>query len=87
MNRYLPDPFGSMQGFLNQYSGFMQNPMQMLLQRRINVPQNMMNNPSAIIQHMMDNGMLTQQQYGMARNIAGQAQSNPMFQQFVNRRR
>lgn len=85
MNR-IRDPFGSLQNMVSGFNGFMNNPMQMLLQRRINVPQNMMNNPAGIIQYMMNNGMLNQQQYNMARMTAQQAQSNPMFQQLLARR-
>lgn len=80
------DPFGSLQNMASQFGGFMQNPMQALLQRRINVPQNLMGNPSGIIQHMMNTGMLNQQQYNAARMAAQQAQSNPMFQQLLGRR-
>ena len=80
------DPFGSMQNMVSQFGGFLQNPMQALLQRRINVPQNLMGNPSGIIQHLMNNGMLNQQQYNAARMVAQQAQSNPMFQQLMGRR-
>lgn len=80
------DPFGSMQNMVSNFNGFMNNPMQALLQRRINVPQTMMNNPSGIIQYMMNNGMLNQQQYNAARMAAQQAQSNPMFYQLLGRR-
>jgi len=80
------DPFGSMQGFVSRFNGFMQNPIQMLMQHRINVPQSMMGNPQAIIQQMMNGGMLSQQQYNAARMISQQAQSNPMFQQLMSRR-
>lgn len=80
------DPFGSMQNMVSSFNGFMNNPMQALLQRRINVPQTMMNNPSGIIQYMMNNGMLNQQQYNAARMAAQQAQSNPMFHQLLGRR-
>lgn len=80
------DPFGSLQNMVGQFGGFMQNPMMALMQRRINVPQSMMGNPAAIMQYMMNNGMLNQQQYNMARMTAQQAQSNPMFQQLMGRR-
>ena len=80
------DPFGNFPNMMNQFGNFMQNPIQALLQRRINVPQNMMNNPAAIMQHMMNTGMLNQQQYNMARMTAQQAQNNPMFQQMMGRR-
>lgn len=85
MNR-IPDPFGSLQGLLNGFSGFMQNPLQLMMQRGLNIPQNMMNNPGAIIQHMMNNGMLNQQQYNFARDAANRTQKTPAFQQFMNRR-
>ena len=80
------DPFGNLQNMVSGFNGFMQNPMQALLQRKINIPQNMMGNPQAIMQHMMNNGMLNQQQYNAARMAAQQAQSNPMFQQLMGRR-
>lgn len=80
------DPFGSMQNMIRQFGGFMNNPMQMLMQKKINVPQNMIGNPQAIMQHMMNTGMLNQQQYNAARMTAQQAQSNPMFQQLMGRR-
>lgn len=84
--KVLYDPFGSFPNMMSRFGNFMQNPMQALLQRRINVPQNMMNNPAAIMQHMMNTGMLNQQQYNMARMTAQQAQNNPMFQQMMGRR-
>ena len=35
--------------FFNNFRGFMGNPMQMLMQNKINIPQNMANDPNAII--------------------------------------
>ena len=77
------DPFGSFQYMMSQFKGFMGNPMQML-SGKMNIPQNM-NNPRDIIQHLMDSGQLTQQQYNMANNFCRQAQNNPQFNQFMNR--
>lgn len=45
---------------------FKANPMQMLLQRRLNVPQNMMNDPSAIINHLLQTGQINQNQINQA---------------------
>lgn len=80
------DPFGSMQGFLGQFRGFMQNPMQFMMQKKLNLPQNMnpMQNPQAAIQHLMNNGQLTQEQYNQVQQVARQIQNNPQFQQFMN---
>ena len=64
----MKDPFGSMQGFMGQFQGFMKNPMQ---------------NPNEVIQYLMNNGKLSQQQYNQLQNVAKQIQSNPQFQQFM----
>lgn len=79
------DPFGSMQGLIGQFQGFMQNPLQYLIQKKLNIPQNMANNPQAAIQHLMNNGQMSQEQYNSLRRMAGQIQNNPQFQQFIKR--
>ena len=76
------DPFGSMNNLLNQYSAFMQNPIGFLAQRNMNVPANIQNNPQAIIQHLMNSGQMNQAQFNGLRQLAGQIQQNPQFQQF-----
>lgn len=53
------------------FQNFMQNPMQALLQSRINLP-NGMTNPNDIIQFMMDNGYANQNQYNRARQMFNQ---------------
>ena len=42
------------------------NPMQFLMQRRMNVPANIMNDPSAIMNHLMSTGQINQQQVNAA---------------------
>ena len=81
------DPFGSMQGFIGQFQGFMRNPMQFLLQKRLNLPQNVnpMQNPGQAIQYLMNNRMMTQEQYNQLQQMASQIQNNPQFaQRFMN---
>lgn len=53
-------------GMLNQLRS---NPMALLQRAGLNVPPNM-NNPQAIIQHLMNSGQLTQQQMNQAQQIA-----------------
>lgn len=79
------DPFGSMKNMLGQFQGFMKNPMQYMIQKNLNLPQNInpMQNPQQAIQHLMNNGQLTQEQYNWAQNMSKQIMSNPQFQQFV----
>jgi len=62
---------------LTLYNQLRSNPMQ-VLSRRFNVPQNM-NNPEAIIQHLLNTGQVSQQQV----NQAMQMRNNPMVQQML----
>ena len=47
------------------------NPMQFLKQAGFNVPDNL-NDPNAIIQHLMNSGQVSQERYEQARQIAAQ---------------
>ena len=60
----IPDPFGSMQAMMGQLRQFMGNPMQFMTRNRLNLPGNIdvMRDPNAAIQHLMNNGQMTQQQ-------------------------
>ena len=49
---------------------FKSNPAQMLLQRRLNVPQGMMNDPNAIINHLLKTGQVSQEQLNSAYQLA-----------------
>ena len=55
--------------------GLMQNPMQTLMNANFNVPDNIANNPQAIVQHLLSSGQITQSQV----NAAMQAKNNPLF--------
>ena len=48
-----------------------QNPIQFLRQAGYNVPSNL-NDPNAIIQHLMNSGQISQQRYEQARQMAAQ---------------
>lgn len=48
-----------------------QNPAQMLRQAGLNVPDNL-NDPNAIIQHLMSSGQVSQGAYNRARQMAAQ---------------
>ena len=73
------DPFGSMNGFISQFSGFMSNPMQYMMERKFNIPKEYQSNPNQAIQYMMNNGQLSQEDYNKACQMAGQIQHNPQF--------
>lgn len=73
------DPFGSMQGMIGQFQSFMSNPMQFMVQRKLNIPQQYMNDPQGAIQYLMNTGKLSQEQYNWAVKQANQLQNNPEF--------
>ena len=57
-------------GMLQQFKS---NPMQLLMQRRMNLPQNVpMNDPSAILNHLLQTGQISQQQINNAYQMAQQ---------------
>lgn len=47
----------------NQFNLFMQNPAQYLANMGIQIPQGMQNDPKAIIQNMLNNGMISQDRF------------------------
>ena len=61
------------------------NPLGLLKQFGFNVPANV-NGPDAIIQYLMNSGLMSQEQYNQLQRTASQIQSNPQFMQFMGRR-
>jgi len=55
---------------MSQFNSFVQNPMQFLLQRNINVPQQYMNDPQAAVQYLLNNGTMSQDAFNSIRNMA-----------------
>ena len=59
---------------MNNIMGMLQqlkaNPLQFIMQRRMNVPQNMMNDPNAILNHLLQTGQISQQQINQAYQMA-----------------
>lgn len=59
---------------LNMYSQLKQNPTKIL--GGLNIPNNIINNPQAIIQFLMNNGSVSQDQYNNAVRMAKDFRSN-----------
>ena len=57
---------------MGQFQTFMQNPMAFLAQRRLNIPQQLQNDPNAAIQYLMNSGQMSQDQYNQLRQMAKQ---------------
>jgi len=55
-----------------QFNNFINNPIQFLLQKRINIPPQYANDPRAAVQYLLNSGQMTQQQLELLRNRASQ---------------
>ena len=55
---------------MSQFNSFVQNPIQFLLQRNINVPQQYMNDPQGAVQYLLNNGTMSQDTFNSIRNMA-----------------
>lgn len=58
---------GNMMQMLSQFKS---NPMSFLLQRRMNVPANISNDPGAVLNHLLSTGQITQEQVNSAYQMA-----------------
>lgn len=59
-------------GMTSQFNSFMNNPMQFLSQRKINVPQQFANDPHGAVQYMLNNGQMSQAQLNKLTQMAQQ---------------
>ena len=67
---------------MQMYQQLRSNPMQ-ILAKRFNLPQNMnMNNPSDIIQHLLNTGQVSQQQINSLMGM----RNNPMIKQLMQKK-
>lgn len=48
------------------------NPMQFLMQRKMNIPQGMASDPNAILNHLLSSGQVSQEQINRAYQMAQQ---------------
>ena len=64
----IPNQMGNMMGMLQQLKA---NPLQFLMQRRMNIPQGVsMTDPQAILNHLVSTGQVTQAQINSAYQMA-----------------
>lgn len=65
----MANPMFNMMNVLSMLPQLKANPLGMLRQYGFNVPNNI-NNPNDIIQHLMNSGQVSQEQYNQARQMA-----------------
>ena len=49
-------------GMMNQFNSFMRDPFQYLTQKKINIPQQFMNDPHGAVNYLLQNGQMSQEQ-------------------------
>jgi len=69
---------------LNEFQSFMSNPIQFMTQRKLNIPQQYLNDPNGAIQYLMNSGRITQDQYNRAVNMSNQLQKDPNFMKMLD---
>lgn len=53
-----------------QFGTFIKNPMQFLMRKNINVPEQFSNNPQGAVQYLLNNGTMSQDTFNRIWNIA-----------------
>ena len=67
----MSNPFYSTQpNLMGMVQQLKQNPVQFLMQRRFNIPQNVANDPNAILNHLLSSGQINQQMVNNAYQMA-----------------
>lgn len=76
-NQIYKDMMGQQPNMMQALQNLKQNPIQFIAQRRFNVPQEIANNPNAIISHLMNTGQISQQKYDkVMQMLSGQMKQN-----------
>ena len=62
---------------LQKFQQFAANPVAglMSMNPRLQIPQNLMNNPEAVVRHLINTGQMTQEQYNQLSQTANQLQN------------
>ena len=71
----MPNPLFLNQ-ILSEFQSFKTNPMAFLTQRKVNIPQQYANNPEAAVKYLLDNGMMSQEQFNQINQMANNLNLN-----------
>lgn len=55
---------------MGQFNTFIQNPMQFLMQRKINIPEQYSNDPHGAVQYLLNNGQMNQESLNKMMSMA-----------------
>ncbi len=68
------NPFGNMMNLVQMFNQFKNNPSGALMNMGYNIPQNLQNNPEAIVNYLRNSGQMNDQQFNQFSNFAQQFQ-------------
>lgn len=71
----LPGPLGGISNLIQRFQLFCQNPVSALLGINVNVPQNLRNNPEAMVNYLRNSGQMTEDQFNQFSQLANQFQA------------
>lgn len=63
MSNSIYNTLGGNNNLMAQLNQLRSNPIQFLISRRYNVPENLSNNPQGIVQHLLNTGQMSQETY------------------------
>ena len=69
------NPFSRVVEAMSMFSRFMNDPIGAMMSRGLNVPENIRNNPGAILNYLSNSGRMTPEQYNQAEQMATMAQN------------
>lgn len=60
---------GNQMGIQEQLRQLQANPVQFLMQRRLNIPPELQNDPHAMVQHLLNTGQMTQADFNRLQGV------------------
>lgn len=72
MSNPIYNTLGGGNTLISQINQLRNNPIQFLMNRRLNVPENLSNNPQGIVQHLLNTGQMSQETYNRIQNQVSQ---------------
>lgn len=74
-NGSMPGPFGNIAQLFQKFQQFMQNPLGSLINKGVNIPANLNNNPEAIVNYLRSSGQMSDDQFNQFSQMANTFQN------------
>ena len=70
----LPGPLGNIAELIRKFNQFVKNPLGALLGLGVDIPNNIGNNPQAMVNYLRNSGQMNDNQFGQFKDLAEQFQ-------------